>query len=176
MTTFFLRFLSAAAVATGLAGCATVPGDAYYEPAYHPAYGEPPVYIYPQPYIVRPYPAPPPPAYYGRPGYDRHWDDRRPAPLATGGGRTGTTHAIPTATVTQTGPAPRAPTAPTAESPTASPRAANPAANPPRKGLTGYGATHALQPRGKVRKMAAALEGAPPCRVPGPEPCQQTLP
>ena len=80
MTTFFLRFMSAAAVATGLAGCATVPGDAYYEPAYHPAYGEPPVYIYPQPYIVRPYPAPPPPAYYGRPGYDRHWDDRRPAP------------------------------------------------------------------------------------------------
>ena len=111
-----------------------------------------------------------------------------PRPLATGGGRTGTTHAIPTATVTQTGPAPRAPTAPTAptvptvptvptaESLTASPRAANPAANPPRKGLTGYGATHALQPRGKVRKMAAALEGAPPCRVPGPEPCQQTLP
>ena len=72
--------------------------------------------------------------------------------------------------------APTAPTAPTAESLTASPRAANPAANPPRKGLTGYGATHALQPRGKVRKMAAALEGAPPCRVPGPEPCQQTLP
>lgn len=99
-----------------------------------------------------------------------------PRPLATGGGRTGTTHAIPTATVTQTGPAPRAPTAPTAESLTASPRAANPAANPPHKGLTGYGATHALQPRGKVRKMAAALEGAPPCRVPGPEPCQQTLP
>ena len=99
-----------------------------------------------------------------------------PRPLATGGGRTGTTHAIPTATVTQTGPAPRAPTAPTEESLTASPRAANPAANPPRKGLTGYGATHALQPRGKVRKMAAALEGAPPCRVPGPEPCQQTLP
>ena len=80
MTTFFLRFMSAAAVATVLAGCATVPGDSYYEPAYHPAYGEPPVYIYPQPYIVRPYPAPPPPAYYGRPGYDRHWDDRRPAP------------------------------------------------------------------------------------------------
>ena len=99
-----------------------------------------------------------------------------PRPLATGGGRTGTTHAIPTATVTQTGPAPRAPTAPTAESLTASPRAGNPAANPPRKGLTGYGATHALQPRGKVRKMAAVLEGAPPCRVPGPEPCQQTLP
>ena len=98
---------------------------------------------------------------------------RRPA---TGGARTGTTHATPTATVTQTGPAPRAPTAPTAESLTASPRAANPAANPPHKGLTGYGATHALQPRGKVRKMAAALEGAPPCRVPGPEPCQQTLP
>ena len=61
--------MSAAAVAAGLAGCATVPGDSYYEPAYHPAYGEPPVYIYPQPYIVRPYPAPPPPAYYGRPGY-----------------------------------------------------------------------------------------------------------
>ena len=80
MTTFFLRFMSAAAVATVLAGCATVPGDSYYEPAYHPVYGEPPVYIYPQPYIVRPYPAPPPPAYYGRPGYDRHWDDRRPAP------------------------------------------------------------------------------------------------
>ena len=99
-----------------------------------------------------------------------------PRPLATGGDRTGTTHVIPTATVTQTGPAPRAPTAPTEESLTASPRAANPAANPPRKGLTGYGATHALQPRGKVRKMAAALEGAPPCRVPGPEPCQQTLP
>ena len=99
-----------------------------------------------------------------------------PRPLATGGGRTGTTHAIPTATVTQTGPVPRAPTAPTEESLTASPRAANPAANPPHKGLTGYGATHALQPRGKVRKMAAALEGAPPCRVPGPEPCQQTLP
>ena len=99
-----------------------------------------------------------------------------PRPLATGGGRTGTTHAIPTATVTQTGPAPRAPTAPTAESLTASPRAANPAASPPRKGPTGYGATRALQPKGKVRKMAAALEGAPPCRVPGPEPCQQTLP
>ena len=98
---------------------------------------------------------------------------RRPA---TGGARTGTTHATPTATVTQTGPAPRAPTAPTAESLTASPRAANPAASPPHKGPTGYGATHALQPRGKVRKMAAALEGAPPCRVPGPEPCQQTLP
>ena len=98
---------------------------------------------------------------------------RRPA---TGEARTGTTHAIHTATVTQTGPAPRAPTAPTAESLTASPRAANPAASPPRKGLTGYGATRALQPKGKVRKMAAALEGAPPCRVPGPEPCQQTLP
>lgn len=107
---------------------------------------------------------------------------RRPA---TGGARIETTHAIPTATVTQTGPAPRAPrapiaptapTAPTAGSLTASPRAVNPAASPPRKGLTGYGATRALQPRGKVRKMAAALEGAPPCRVPGPEPCQQTLP
>ena len=95
---------------------------------------------------------------------------RRPA---TGGARTGTTHATPTATVTQTGPAPRAPTA---ESLTASPRAANPAANPHHKGPTGYGVTHALQPRGKVRKMAAVLEGAPPCRVPGPEPCQQTLP
>ena len=101
---------------------------------------------------------------------------RRPA---TGGARIETTHAIPTATVTQTGPAPRAPiapTAPTAGSLTASPRAVNPAASPPRKGLTGYGATRALQPRGKVRKMAAALEGAPLCRVPGPEPCQQTLP
>ena len=102
-----------------------------------------------------------------------------PRRLATGGARTGTTHATPTATVTQTGPAPRAPTAPTAptaESLTASPRAANPAASPPRKGPTGYGVTRALQPKGKVRKMAAALEGAPPCRVPGPEPCQQTLP
>ena len=99
-----------------------------------------------------------------------------PRPLATGGGRTGTTHAIPTATVTQTGPAPRAPTAPTEESLTASPRAANPAASPPRKGPTGYGVTRALQPKGKVRKMAAALGGAPPCRVPGPEPCQQSLP
>lgn len=98
---------------------------------------------------------------------------RRPA---TGGARTGTTHATPTATVTQTGPAPRAPTAPTAESLTASPRAANPAASPPHKGLTGYGATRALQPKGKVQKMAAALEGASPCRVPGPEPCQQTPP
>lgn len=107
-----------------------------------------------------------------------------PRPLATGGDRTGTTHATPTATVTQTGPAPRAPTAPTAptvptvptaESLTASPRAANPAASPPHKGLTGYGATRALQPKGKVRKTAAALGGALPCRVPGPEPCQQTL-
>ena len=85
-------------------------------------------------------------------------------------------NAMISATVTQTGPAPRAPTAPTAESLTASPRAANRAANPPHKGLTGYGETHALQPRGRVQKMAAALEGAPPCRVPGPEPCQQTLP
>ena len=101
---------------------------------------------------------------------------RRPARPATGGARIGTTHAIPTATATQTGPAPRAPTAPTAESLTASPRAANPAASPHRKGPTGYGATHALQPRGKVRKMAAALEGASPCRVPAPEPCQQALP
>ena len=98
---------------------------------------------------------------------------RRPARPATGGARTGTTHATPTATVTQTGPAPRAPTA---ESLTASPRAANPAASPPHKGLTGYGATRALQLKGKVRKTAAALGGAPPCRVPGPEPCQQTLP
>lgn len=98
-----------------------------------------------------------------------------PRPLATGGDRTGTTHATPTATVTQTGPAPRAPTAPTAESLTASPRAANPAASPPHKGLTGYGATRALQLKGKVRKTAAALGGALPCRVPGPEPCQQTL-
>lgn len=98
---------------------------------------------------------------------------RRPARPATGGARTGTTHATPTATVTQTGPAPRAPTA---ENLTASPRAANPAASPHRKGLTGYGATRALQPRGRVRKMAAALGGAPPCRVPGPEPCQQPLP
>jgi len=80
MTTFFLRFLSAAAVAAGLAGCATVPGDTYYEPAYHPAYGEPPVYIYPQPYIVRPYPAPPPPAYYGRPYYVDYRHYRLPPP------------------------------------------------------------------------------------------------
>ncbi len=71
MTTFFLRFMSAAAVATVLAGCAAVPGDSFYEPAYPRVYGVPPVDSYPQPYIVRPYPAPPAPACYGRPGDDR---------------------------------------------------------------------------------------------------------
>ena len=37
---------------------------------HHPAYGEPPVYIYPQPLHRSPLPGATPPAYYGRPGYD----------------------------------------------------------------------------------------------------------
>ena len=62
-----------------------MPGDTYYEPAYHPAYGEPPVYIYPQPYIVRPYLAPPHRPTTAALATTATGMTAAPPPLATGG-------------------------------------------------------------------------------------------
>ena len=57
-----------------------------------------------------------------------------PRPLATGGGRTGTTHAIPTATVTQTGPAPPRPNRPDRREPDREPQGGEPSRKPTPQG------------------------------------------
>ncbi|MDH4417054.1 MAG: hypothetical protein QE485_07495 [Acidovorax sp.] len=77
MTYTLARILSASALGVLVTGCATVPGDPYYDPPRYQVY-EQPGYIYnaPPPVYRAPgviYSAPPPPIYYG--GRDRH-DDR----------------------------------------------------------------------------------------------------
>ena len=83
MTYAFARIVFASALGALVTGCATVPGDPYYEPPRYQVY-EQPGYIYsaPPPVYRTPgviYSAPPPPAvYYG--GRDRHgdrWDHDR---------------------------------------------------------------------------------------------------
>ena len=76
MNTLIARLLAIAALGTAVTGCATVPGDAYYEPAPYQVY-EQPGYIYNAPpvYSAPPvYGAPPPATIYFR-GRDRG-DDR----------------------------------------------------------------------------------------------------
>lgn len=97
MNTLLARLVSATALLAVLSGCATVPGDAYYDtPAYPansttprypvyeqpyynapPVYSAPPVYVAPPVYrtpptVIYPYPVAPPPVYHQG---DR---DRRP--------------------------------------------------------------------------------------------------
>ena len=84
MTYTLARILSASALGVLVTGCATVPGDPYYEPPRYQVYEQPgyiynappPVYqappVYRAPGVIYSAP-PPPPVYYG--GRDRH-DDR----------------------------------------------------------------------------------------------------
>lgn len=84
MTYTLARILSASALGILVTGCATVPGDPYYEPSRYQVYEQPgyiysappPVYqappVYRAPGVIYSAP-PPPPVYYG--GRDRH-DDR----------------------------------------------------------------------------------------------------
>jgi len=89
MTYTLARILSASALGVLATGCATVPGDPYYEPPRYQVYEQPgyiysappPVYqappVYRAPGVIYS-PPPPPPVYYG--GRDRHdnrWDRDR---------------------------------------------------------------------------------------------------
>lgn len=89
MTYTLVRILSASALGILVTGCATVPGDPYYEPPRYQVYEQPgyiynappPVYqappVYRAPGVIYSAP-PPPPVYYG--GRDRHhdrWDKGR---------------------------------------------------------------------------------------------------
>lgn len=79
MTNTFARIISVAVLGAAVTGCATVPGDPYYDPSPYPVYQQPgytynssPVYSSPQP-VYPAYSAPPAVIYYG--GRDRQ-DDR----------------------------------------------------------------------------------------------------
>ncbi len=75
------RLVSVVALGAAMTGCATVPGDPYYQAPGYTVYEQPgyvygggPVYRAPPAPIVYPYGAPPAPVYYG--GRDR-WDNDR---------------------------------------------------------------------------------------------------
>lgn len=73
MTSTLTRFIPAALLGVLLAGCATVPGDPYYDPYY-----QQPGYIYNAPQPVYPaYSAPPPVIYYGGRDRDDRWERDR---------------------------------------------------------------------------------------------------
>ena len=88
MTYTITRILSATVLGALVTGCATVPGDPYYDAPRYPVY-EQPGYIYsaPQPVYQAPpvyrtpgviYSAPPPAVYYGgRDRDDNRWDNDR---------------------------------------------------------------------------------------------------
>ena len=88
MTYTITRILSATVLGALVTGCATVPGDPYYDAPRYPVY-EQPGYIYsaPQPVYQAPpvyrapgviYSAPPPAVYYGgRDRGDDRWDNDR---------------------------------------------------------------------------------------------------
>ena len=88
MTYTLARILSASALGVLVTGCATVPGDPYYEPPRYQVYEQPgyiynappPVYqappVYRAPGVI--YSAPPPAVYYGgRDRDDNRWDNDR---------------------------------------------------------------------------------------------------
>lgn len=80
MTNHIARIISVTVLGTVLTGCATVPGDPYYQP--QPSYQvyEQPGYIYSAPpvYSSQPvYRAPPAVYYGGRDNRDDRWDNNR---------------------------------------------------------------------------------------------------
>lgn len=88
MTYTLARIISASALGALVTGCATVPGDPYYDPPRYPVYEQPgyiynappPVYqappVYRAPGVIYSAP-PPPPVYYGRDRHDDRWDNGR---------------------------------------------------------------------------------------------------
>lgn len=84
MTYAFARIVFASALGALVTGCATVPGDPYYEPPRYQVYEQPgyiysaPPPVYRTPGVIYSAPPPPPAVYYG--GRDRHddrWDNDR---------------------------------------------------------------------------------------------------
>ena len=82
-TSSLVRLVCSTALAAVVAGCATVPGDPYYEPARYGAYEQPgviynspPVYSTPQiygaPQVGYPYGVPPPTLFFGASSRDDH--------------------------------------------------------------------------------------------------------
>ncbi len=84
MTYTLARLISVAVLGAAVTGCATVPGDPYYEPAPYRVYEQPgyihsnapPVYSSPQP-VYPAYSAPPPVIYYGGRDRDDRWERDR---------------------------------------------------------------------------------------------------
>lgn len=85
MTNTITRILFATVLGALVTGCATVPGDPYYEPQRYPVYEQPgyiysaPAPVYRAPGVIYSAPPPPPAVYYGgRERDDRRWtpDDR----------------------------------------------------------------------------------------------------